>query len=163
MPEICFSTSFTALKSRKFKQFMYFNPGRKYLLRNGNVVPGEPFYLVDPVQPGGRRLNPAAFSVPASGQQGNLPRNYFRAFAIDQADLAVSRQINITERVNLYLRVEYFNIFNHPMFSPYNNISVGIPDFGTITQTLNKSLSGLNPLYQIGGPRSGQLTLKLQF
>jgi hypothetical protein len=35
MPEICFSTSFTALKSRKFKQFMYFNPGRKYLLRNG--------------------------------------------------------------------------------------------------------------------------------
>jgi len=128
-----------------------------------NVVPGEPFYLVDPVQPGGRRLNPAAFSVPASGQQGNLPRNYFRAFPIDQTDLALSRQISITERVNLYLRVEYFNIFNHPMFSPYGNIIVGSPDFGTITQTLNKSLSGLNPLYQIGGPRSGQLTLKLQF
>ena len=111
----------------------------------------------------GRRLNAAAFSVPASGQQGNLPRNYFRAFPIDQTDLALSRQINITERVTLYLRVEYFNIFNHPMFSPYGNIFVGSPDFGTITQTLNKSLSGLNPLYQIGGPRSGQLTLKLQF
>ena len=27
--------SFAALKSRKFKKFMYFNPGRKYLLRNG--------------------------------------------------------------------------------------------------------------------------------
>jgi hypothetical protein len=35
MLEICFLTSFTALKSRKFKKFMYFNPGRKYLLRNG--------------------------------------------------------------------------------------------------------------------------------
>lgn len=38
MPEICFLASFTALKSRKFKKFMYFNPGRKYLL-TGKVVP----------------------------------------------------------------------------------------------------------------------------
>jgi hypothetical protein len=35
MPEIFFLTSFTALESRKSKQSMYFNPGRKYLLRNG--------------------------------------------------------------------------------------------------------------------------------
>ena len=128
-----------------------------------NIVPGVPFYLMDPSQPDGRRLNPAAFSTPANGQQGNLPRNYFRAFPIDQADLALSRRINIRERLSLYLRAEYFNIFNHPMFSPYNNILVGSPDFGKITQTLNESLSGLNPLYQIGGPRSGQLSVRLQF
>ena len=128
-----------------------------------NIVPGVPFYVDDPSQPSGQRLNPAAFSVPGNGQQGNLPRNYFRAFPIDQTDIAMSRRINLTERASLYLRMEYFNIFNHPMFTPYNNIYVGSADFGKITQTLNQSLSGLNPLYQVGGPRSGQLTLKLQF
>ena len=128
-----------------------------------NVVPGEPFYVAAPGQPGGRVLNPAAFSVPANGQQGDLPRNYFRAFPIDQTDLALNRRINLSERVSLYLRMEYFNIFNHPMFSPYPNIYVGTPGFGKVTQTLNETLSGLNPLYQIGGPRSGQLTVKLQF
>jgi hypothetical protein len=43
------------------------------------------------------------------------------------------------------------------------------PQFGHSTQTLNSWLGsggqngGLNPLYQIGGPRSVQLALKLQF
>ena len=94
-----------------------------------NVVPGVPFYVADPTQPGGQRLNPAAFSVPANGQQGNLPRNYFRAFPIDQTDIALSRRINLTERASLYLRMEYFNIFNHPMFTPYNNIYLGSSRF----------------------------------
>ena len=43
------------------------------------------------------------------------------------------------------------------------------PQFGQSTQMLNNYLAagghrtGLNPLYQIGGPRSIQLALKLQF
>jgi hypothetical protein len=43
------------------------------------------------------------------------------------------------------------------------------PLFGHSTQTLASSLGsggangGFNPLYQIGGPRSIQLALKLQF
>jgi hypothetical protein len=43
------------------------------------------------------------------------------------------------------------------------------PQFGEATQTLNNFLGGggqnggLTPLYQIGGPRSIQLALKLQF
>ena len=35
--------------------------------------------------------------------------------------------------------------------------------FGPPTQTLNEGLGVLNPLYQIGGPRSGQLTIKFLF
>jgi hypothetical protein len=43
------------------------------------------------------------------------------------------------------------------------------PQFGEATQTLNNFLGGggqnggLTPLYQIGGPRSIQLALKMQF
>ena len=33
-----------------------------------NVVPGVPFYLSDPTAPGGKIINKAAFTVPASGQ-----------------------------------------------------------------------------------------------
>ena len=128
-----------------------------------NVVSGVPFYLPAPGNPpDGRILNSAAFSTPVNGEQGDLPRNHFRAFPINQTDVALSRRIHVTERVALYIRAEYFNVFNHPMFGapPYNSPAYG-PRFGHVTQTLNNSLGGLNPLYQIGGPRSGQLTLKV--
>ena len=129
-----------------------------------NVVPGVPFYLPAPGQPGGRILNENAFTTPPSGQQGDLPRNYFRGFPIDQTDLSLRRQFHLTERTSLFLGAEYFNLFNHPMFAADNfNHALGYPAFGQITQTLNENLGPLNPLYQIGGPRSGQLTIKLLF
>jgi hypothetical protein len=134
-----------------------------------DVVPGEPFYVPYP-QPGGRILNPAAFTSPPDGDYGNLPRNYFRGFPINQTDLAIGRRFVFSERASLDFRAEYFNVFNHPMFAPpsYNfNSFVGRPDFGQITGTINDDLGSgpgsLTPLYQIGGPRSGQLSLKLEF
>ena len=51
--------------------------------------------------------------------------------------------------------------------NPINDLTS--PFFGQSTQTLANSLGsggangGFNPLYQIGGPRSIQLALKLQF
>ncbi len=76
-----------------------------------------PFYLPAPGQPGGRTLNPAAFTRPPAGQQGDLPRNYFRGFPIDQTDLSLRRQFHLNERASLFLGAEYFNVFNHPMFA----------------------------------------------
>jgi hypothetical protein len=68
----------------------------------------------------------------------------------------------------LNFRSEFFNIFNHPNFgNPVNTLTN--PLFGRSTQMLANSLGsggangGLNPLYQIGGPRSIQFALKLQF
>jgi hypothetical protein len=72
------------------------------------------------------------------------------------------------ERVGLRFRAEFFNILNHPNFGPPNT-DLTSPLFGRSTQTLASSLgsgganSGFNSLYQIGGPRSIQLALKLQF
>ena len=73
----------------------------------------------------------------------------------------------MTDELSLRFRAEFFNIFNHPSFGSPNNV-LSSPLFGQSTQTLANSLAGgngagFNPLYQIGGPRSIQLALKLQF
>jgi len=51
------------------------------------------------------------------------------------------------------------------MFSYQGNFAnhLSNPGFGMATATLNEVLGGLDPQYQIGGPRSAQLALKLQF
>ena len=133
-----------------------------------NFVPGVPLELFGSQYPGGKILNGAAFTEPATGQQGDFGRNVLRAFGAVQADIAFQRQFQLTERVQLRFRGEFFNMFNHPNFGPPdNNITDAL--FGYSTATLASSLGsggangGLNPLYQIGGPRSIQLALKLQF
>ena len=138
-----------------------------YSVQRPNVVPGVPFYVDQSNAPGGKIINAAAFSIPVSGQ-GDLGRNALRGFGATQIDLALRRQFKFTDRFSLQARGDLFNIFNHPNFgSPTNYLSS--PLFGQSTQTLAASLGsggqggGLNPLYQIGGPRSIQLALKLQF
>jgi hypothetical protein len=96
-----------------------------------------------------------------------LGRNVLRGFGAWQADLGLQRQFRLSEEIALRFRAEFFNIFNHPNFGSPNNI-LSSPLFGLSTQMLANSLAGgnnagFNPLYQIGGPRSIQLALKLQF
>jgi hypothetical protein len=82
--------------------------------------------------------------------------------------------------VKLDVRAEYFNLFNHPMFGlpgsgcnpegfwGYQGGSA-LSTFGKVcpgsTTNLDGSgtISGQNPLYALGGPRSAQFTLKLLF
>ena len=138
------------------------------LVLRPNVTPGVRPILYGSGYPGGRILNPAAFTAPPTGQQGDLARNVLRGFGAWQADLAIQRQFRVTEKVDLRFRAEFFNIFNHPNFGPPDNILTDAL-FGYSTQMLGSSLGsggangGLNPLYQIGGSRSVQLALKLVF
>jgi hypothetical protein len=133
-----------------------------------NVNPGVPLELYGSQYPGGKIFNEAAFTPAPAGQQGDFGRNVLRGFAATQADIAFQRQFHFTERVKLRFRGEIFNIFNHPNFGPPIG-DLTSSQFGYSTQTLANSLGsggpngGLNPLYQIGGPRSIQLALKLQF
>jgi Carboxypeptidase regulatory-like domain/TonB dependent receptor len=127
--------------------------------------------------PGETGLNPAAFTNPPTDpttgiplRQGNLPRNYLRAFGATQWDFAVHREFPIHESLKLQFRAEMFNLLNHPNFGPLNN-EFGGSGFGLSTQTLAQSLSAngslgsgsFSPLYQVGGPRSIQLALKVIF
>lgn len=145
-----------------------------------NIVSGQPFYLsgaaceatgnstvngVPTPCPGGKGLNPAAFAAPPSGQQGNLGRNVLRGFGAWQLDMALRRQFNLTEKLNLQFRAEFFNIFNHPNFGSFE-ANMTNPFFGVSTSTLAQSLSasgGLSQLYQFGGPRSIEFGLRLNF
>ena len=133
-----------------------------------NVAPGVPLLFYGSHYPGGKIFNKAAFATPPNGQQGDFGRNVLRGFGATQVDFAVQRQFSLTEKLRLNFRSEFFNMFNHPNFGSPNN-SLTSPLFGLSTQTLASSLGsggangGFNPLYQIGGPRSIQLALKLQF
>ena len=132
-----------------------------------DLDPGIPLYINDPSVGGGKRINRAAFSAAPLGQQGNLGRNSLRGFSAAQLDLALRREFNLGERVHLQFRSDFFNIFNHPNFADPNRFFDNINFFGQSLQTLGQSLTdgggGLSPLYQIGGPRSIQLALKLGF
>jgi hypothetical protein len=133
-----------------------------------NVNPGVPLVLYGSQYPGGKAFNRAAFSPAPAGQEGDFGRNVLRGFGAWQADLGLQRQFYLTEKLRLRFRSEFFNIFNHPNFGGPTNI-VRFPLFGRSTQMLASSLGaggangGFNALYQIGGPRSIQLALKLLF
>jgi len=133
-----------------------------------NVNPGLPLELHGKQYPGGKIFNRAAFSPVGPRMQGNFGRNVLRGFGAWQADVGLQRQFHVTEKVGLRFRGEFFNIFNHPNFGNPNNLLTS-PLFGRSSQTLANSLGsggangGLNPLYQVGGPRSIQLALKLVF
>jgi hypothetical protein len=155
-----------------------------------DVVPGQPLYLYGSQYPGGKAINPAAFTSPpvtpagcepgvsipcAPTRPGTLHRNTLRGFGLYQWDFAVHREFNLHESLKLEFRAEMFNVLNHPNFGPPvsdlgSPAPNGNPQFGLATQMLGQSLAGgnfgtggLDPLYQIGGPRSIQLAIKLHF
>jgi Carboxypeptidase regulatory-like domain/TonB dependent receptor len=146
-----------------------------YFITQADTVSGQPYWIADSTQPAGKSLNPAAFSKPAVDQMGDFPRNGLRSpYSINQTDLALRRRFNLTERVKLDLRAEYFNVFNHPMFGAPGftepETRLGLPGFGQIgpSSTTNIALGvgaigGQSPQYALGGPRSAQFTVKLQF
>lgn len=141
-------------------------------------VAGVPQYIIDPTAPGGRLLNPAAFNAPTAARQGDLRRNSVRGFSLFQQDFSIRRTFKIREGLSLQARVEAFNVLNHPNFaSPrsglgsVNGQGAFTPNagFGISTSMFNVGSSsfgggsGFNPLYQVGGPRSLQAGLKVEF
>lgn len=149
-----------------------------------DLVPGQPLYVYDAqcaqvfgptaqggngvlmagqICPGGMGLNPNAFAIPPSARQGTEGRNDIPGFDLVQVDLSLARKFGITERVNLEFRADAFNVANHPNFAnPFPQVDAGPANLLSRVM-LNQGLGGLNPLFQEGGPRSLQLSLKLTF
>jgi len=128
---------------------------------------GLPIWIDDPKVPGGKRLNIAAFSAPTGYAQGDLGRNALRGFGFSQLDLSLRRMIPITERYQIGIAAEGYNILNHPNFanpSPLEGANMSSPNFGIVTQMMNQAFGGgVNPLFRSGGSRSMELSVRLQF
>ena len=135
-----------------------------------DIVFGAPLYINDPTVAGGRLINPDAFALQSDypGRQGTLGRNVLRGFPLNQLNFTIRREFPLIEQGKLQVRAEMFNALNHPNFAD----PIGLlqsPQFGYSVQMLGRDLgqggvnAGLNPLYQVGGPRSIQLVLRLVF
>lgn len=137
-------------------------------VRRPNVT-GEPFYLDNDRF----ILNPAAFSTPAPGEFGNLPRNALRGPIFRQFDLILNKRFQLTEKANIQFRTEIFNIFNTTNFAnpasslanalsttfqpgqPYTQALAG-STFGQLRQTVERSVG-------LGTNRQIQFALRLTF
>jgi len=133
-----------------------------------NRVAGAPLYLYGSQYSsvGGRVINYNAFTPGPTGGNvdGDAGRNIARGFDAVQADLTLRRDFPITQRTGLQFRVEAYNIFNHPILGDiYNQLADGASLFGQAYDTESTQLGGLSSLYQVGGPRSLQVALKLHF
>jgi hypothetical protein len=132
-----------------------------------DLVAGIPVWIDNPNVGAGRQLNPAALVVPSTPVQGNLGRNALRGFDLVQMDLSVRRSFGITDKASLLFRADLFNALNHPNFAnPVPFLGSGL--FGISTATVANSqvgggAFGLISLFNAGGPRAIQLSLKLQF
>jgi hypothetical protein len=133
-----------------------------------DLVSGQSLFLENAGFGGGKVLNRAAFARVSELRQGTLGRNAVRAFPLQQIDIALNRRFALREKLNLDLRVEAFNVTNKPSFAAPVSDLIN-PLFGQSTAMYGRGLGqggavgGLSPLYQIGGPRSLQLALRLQF
>lgn len=120
-----------------------------------NLVPG---VLLIPAS--GRTLqnyiNAAAFALPANGTFGNAPRNLLRAPGTWQIDTSLQKGLYTTERFNLALRGDVFNIFNRAQYGAPSGV-FNTPGFGQITTQINAGATGT------ATQRVSQLSLRATF
>jgi hypothetical protein len=84
-------------------------------------------------------FDPRAFAMPLAGTFGNVARGSFTGPGTVNFDTSLVKKFSVTEKVNLQLRVEAFNLFNHANFQAPNPVvfsgSNYSPSAGLITNT----------------------------
>jgi hypothetical protein len=135
-----------------------------------DVVPGVNQILGG--NPANGYINPFAFALPA-GNFGDLGRDAVYGPGFWNIDFSVTKDTKLTERLNLQLRAEFFNIFNHPQFAlPGGTVAPPLPGM-TLPQALaacpgcsstsTPDVAQGNPGLGGGGPRVIQFAARLQF
>ena len=81
--------------------------------------------------------------MPTLGTEGNEKWGQFRNPGFAETDASLSKDTNITERLRLEIRFEFFNIFNR--------VNLGGISSNLSSSTFGRSTSQLNPRWtQIG-------------
>ena len=105
---------------------------------------------------------------------GDLNRNVLVGPPFKEFNFAVFKSTAITEHVNLMLRAEFFNIFNHPNFANpelpnfiadpgVNGIGANGRSIGSYALTATGDVGIGNPFLGGGGPRGVQFAAKFSF
>lgn len=61
-------------------------------------------------------FDPTAYALPAAGTFGNMRRNSLRSPGIDEVNLSAGKSFALGDRLNLQIRADTTNAFNHPSF-----------------------------------------------
>ncbi len=137
----------------------------KYNPRNPDNYVEETYTAVGQLDPcgrpgGGLPLTP--FYRPCDGTVGNMRRNTLIGPGLAQWDMTMMKNTKITERLNVELRWEVFNVLNRGNFYylPNNTLSQSA-GFGQIKET--SDVAAGNPVIAQGGPRNMNLSLKFTF
>jgi hypothetical protein len=88
----------------------------------------------------GPAFNASCFSLPALGQVGSAPRRFFYGPGIQNTDLSVIKNVSIARGKSLQLRLEAFNVFNHPQF-----YGAGAVDGNITSQTFGQIVNSASP------------------
>jgi hypothetical protein len=106
---------------------------------NHNPRNGQPYF------------NAGLFSENALGTPGNASRRYFHGLGMENFDMALAKNLRLTESKSLQFRLEAFNVFNHAQF------------FGPQTVDGNISSSTFGQVVSAAAPRLVQAGVKFAF
>jgi hypothetical protein len=163
--------------------------GNDQTTQRPDIVPGVPLTLSGGGKNGMPLINATAFQAPPVDPNtgvltrfGNAGNGIIRALNSWQADLALTKETKLTERLSLEFAVQAFNIFNHVQLGDPGVLSLTYafdptnpsvppaftPDsgFGLITKTVNFNNNNDNaasPNTGTGLPRQLQFMVRLKF
>jgi hypothetical protein len=93
-------------------------------------------------------VNPPSASVDPQHIFGNSPRGGLRGAPVVTTDATLERAFHVTERWKFELRGEFYNLFNHAIFS-VPGFTLGAADFGVVSSAR--------------APRTAQVSARLSF
>ncbi len=106
------------------------------------------------------QMGNAVMTPPDPYTFGNMGRNILRSPGFYNWDMSVTKLVKVSERFNMQLRGEFFNVLNHPNFYPSSATSrIAAGTVGTLVFT--PDVYQANPVVGSGGSRHIQLGLKL--
>jgi hypothetical protein len=100
---------------------------------------------------GNSYFNTSLFSLQSLGTPGNAKRRFFYGPGLDNYDMALLKDVHLTETKSLQFRMEAFNVFNHAQF------------FGPTSVNGNISSSTFGQVVSAASPRLMQAAIKLVF
>jgi hypothetical protein len=150
----------------------------KYNTRNPDQYVVETYSdgsISDPCGRNGAGTPVSPFYTPCPGTVGNSRRNQITGPGLAQWDMTLMKETKITERLNVQVRWEVFNILNRGNFYYLPNYTltacsgsvvggrcpVSSGNFGALTKT--PDVASGNPVIAQGGPRNMNFALKFIF